>query len=305
MGTTWSARLVVQGTGALAEIERGIVREFDRVIAQMSTWAAGSDISRFNRAPAGTWHDVPDEFMTVLLAALDVAQQTSGAYDPTLGELVDLWGFGPAAVGGGAPNEEKLIAAAMRTGWQRVFVDGAGRRLLQPGGVQLDLSSIAKGFAVDQVAGYLLRAGIADFLVEIGGELRGAGVKPDGTPWWVLLEVPPVDGVELPPETIVALHGLSVATSGDYRRFREIDGQRLAHTIDPRTGRPLASPPVSVTVIAKQCMMADAWATALTVLGPEAGLDLAERNGLAVRFVTQETGRLVSRLSSKMAAMLN
>lgn len=305
MGTTWSAQLAVSASVSLPEIERRIVRELDRIIAQMSTWEAGSEISRFNRAPAGTWHEIGDEFMTVLAAALDVAQQTAGAYDPTVGEIVDLWGFGPSRIADGAPSAQTLSAAAACAGWQRVFADRADRRVLQVGGVRLDLSSIAKGFAVDQVASYLLREGVTDFLVEVGGELRGAGVKPDGTPWWVLLETPPLsDEAGLPAETIVALHGLSIATSGDYRRFREVGGKRVAHTIDPRTGRPVENEIASVTVIAKQCMMADAWATAITVLGREAGSALAERNGLAALIVTQEAGRLVQHLSPKMAAML-
>ena len=159
---------------------------------------------------------------------------------------------------------------------------------MQPGGVQLDLSAVAKGYGVDRLAFYLKSQGVQHYLVEVGGELRGAGLKPDGQPWWVVLEqVPGADGAEAADELVLALHGLSVATSGDYRRYFERDGRRYSHTIDPRNGVPIANDLASVTVVHPQCMAADAWSTALTVLGAEQGLRLAERLGLAARFVAR------------------
>jgi thiamine biosynthesis lipoprotein len=170
-----------------------------------------------------------------------------------------------------------------------VELDRAGRRLLQPGGAVLDLSSIAKGYAVDRLARCLERRGLHHYLVEVGGELRGAGVKPDGHPWWVEIEgVPDAGGAQ----AIVALHGLSIATSGDYRQYFTQNRRRVSHTLDPRTGWPIAHDVASVTVLAPTCMAADALSTVLTVLGPVAGLAFAERRALAARFLVRRAGAL-------------
>jgi thiamine biosynthesis lipoprotein len=307
MGTSWSARLAVPRGTDVARLERGIEAVLARVVAEMSPWEPGSDLSRFNAAPAGTWHSLPDGFFEVLSAALGWAERTGGAYDPTLGALVGLWGFGPIPVTSGLPPQDALEAAQRTSGWSRVTLDVAARKALQPGGVTLDLCAIAKGFAVDEVVRFLKRNGVANLLVEIGGELRGEGLKPDGTPWWVAFERPRgggfADGDDI--ETVLALSGLAVATSGDERRYFEHDGRRYAHTLDPRTGAPVAHDLVSVTVAAADCMTADALATALTVLGPEQGLAFAAGNGVAARFVRFDGARLSERLSPAMAAMLN
>jgi thiamine biosynthesis lipoprotein len=241
----------------------------------------------------------------VLAHALEVAGDTGGAYDPTVGPLVDLWGFGPAPRRHTRPPADAIAAARARTGWARLTLDARGRRARQPGGVSVDLSSIAKGFAVDEVAAYLRRLGVTSYLVEIGGELRGHGTKPDGTPWWVALERPPA----LPGagsgagDLIVALHGLSVATSGDYRRFFEDGGQCYSHTIDPRTGCPVEHGLASVTVLHPECMIADALATALMVLGAAAGLAYARRCGLMALFVDRGARGVEERMTPSFAAM--
>src|SRR5687768_10559502 len=264
MGTTWSVKLVVT-RGLLPEIRRGIEARLDRVVAQMSTWEPESDLSRFNRAPAGRWHALPDACVTVLAHALAIAADTAGAYDPTVGPLVDLWGFGPAPRRQTRPPARAIAAARARTGWDRLTLDARARRVRQPGGMSIDLSSIAKGFAVDEVAAHLRARGVTSYLVEIGGELCGHGVKPDGAPWWVALERPPGAAIAASGagDLIVALHGLSIATSGDYRRFFEDGGRRYSHTLDPRTGCPVDHGVASVTVLHPECMIADAMATAL------------------------------------------
>ena len=306
MGTTWSVKLVAERGLDLAEIRRGIEARLDRVVAQMSTWEPDSDLSRFNRAPAGSWHALPRECVHVLAHALEVAADTGGAYDPTVGPLVDLWGFGPAPSRGTRPPAAAIAGARRRTGWARIALDVHARRGRQPGGVAVDLSSIAKGFAVDEVATHLHRSGVTSYLVEIGGELRGHGVKPDGTPWWVALERPPATGGGAGVgEAIVALHGLSVATSGDYRRSFEDGGRRYSHTIDPRTGCPVDHGLASVTVLHPECMAADALATALSVLGPDAGLAHAHRRGLVALFVVRAgAGGLEERMTPGFAALL-
>lgn len=310
MGTSWSARVAQPAAPAGSphppvDLQGGLQAQLDDVVAQMSHWEAGSDLGRFNRAPAGTWQVLPPAFFTVLAYALDVAHATDGALDPCAGALVNLWGFGPVnrhdEPGFTAPTAARARATLPAA---RVRLDPVSRSALQPGGVQLDLSAVAKGYGVDRLARWLEGQGIMHYLVEVGGELRGAGVKPDGQPWWVALEG--VDGAPSGDDGIVAaLHGLAVATSGDYRRFYLRDGQRHAHTIDPRSGMPVDNGVASVTVVDASCMACDAWSTALTVLGPQAGLALAERRGIAARFVVRTAGGLVEHMSSHMRAMLD
>jgi thiamine biosynthesis lipoprotein len=304
MGTSWSVRFIDTSGCVGVDWRMSIQAQLDRVVAQMSHWEATSDLGRYNRAAACTWHELPEDFCIVMRAALHVAELSGGAYDPTAGALVDLWGFGPGSGFADAdfvlPDASAITAALPECSWQRVRLED--NRLLQPGGVRLDFSAIAKGYGVDLVARHLHASGIDHFLVEVGGELRGTGMKPDGQPWWVGLELPP-DAMAL--QTLVALHGLSVATSGDYRRCFVRDGHRYSHTLDPRTGMPLENAPASVTVLHADCMFADAWSTALTVLGVDAGLLLAERLQLAVCFVMRaENGCFVEHRSSRFSEML-
>lgn len=308
MGTSWSVKCLVPPSLRL-DVAGGVQAQLDRVVAQMSTWEAGSDLSRYNRAPAGSWCVLPEACHAVLCHALDVAQASDGAYDPTSGPLVNLWGFGPEGARANAPSAEELAAARGRVGWQRVAM-GDGRRVLQPGGVYLDFSAIAKGFGVDAVAAWLERVGIRDALVEVGGELRGSGMKSDGQPWWVQLEHPP-DAQFAPDEplceTVVALHGLSVATSGDYRRyFTGAAGDatlRHSHTLDPRTGEPIRHGLGAVSVVHPSCMAADALSTALNVLGLEEGLRFAAARGIAARFIQRTARGLIERLSPAFEAL--
>ena len=301
MGTRWSL-VCVPPPGLSAErIARGVQHALDRVVAQMSNWEAASDISRFNRAAPGSLVSLPAEFFHVLETALAIARVTRGAFDPTIGALVDLWGFGPAPAPRAAPSADAIAEAAARCGWHRLSIDRSRSSTTQPGGILLDLSGIAKGFGVDLVAQYLSRIGVRHFLAEVGGELRGEGVKPNGLPWWVDIEQP--DGLELEGMRI-ALHGLAVATSGDYRRFTERDGRRLPHSLDPQTGRPIVNGVASVTVIHPSCMAADAFATALSVLGPGQGMALATRLALAAHMVMRTENGVWEEMSPAMTAML-
>lgn len=305
MGTNWSVRLVDSPRADLHALHALIQAGLDRVVAQMSTWEADSDISRFNRAPAGHWQDLPDEFFTVLRCALAVAEASDGAFDPTVGPLIGAWGFGAHAGAREAPDDAARASAGARVGWQRVSLDAANRRVRQPGGVQLDLSAVAKGYAVDSVAAALRARGIAAALVEVGGELHGYGRKPDGEAWRVLIESSPEEeeAAGLAPR-IAHLDDLAVATSGDRWHWYEQAGERYTHTVDPRTGRPVPHARAAVTVLAANAMEADAWATALTVLGADAGLALAERRGLAARFVIRTEGALQERASTRFASHL-
>ena len=313
MGTSWSVRLLesaMPGRAGSADLQQGLQQQLDLVVAQMSHWNDESDLGRFNRAEPGSWHSLPAAFCEVLGFAMHVSQASGGAYDPCAGALVNLWGFGPRHrydEPGFLPPKDDSVALLLAQGQRRrLELDLPARRARQPGGLQLDLSAIAKGYGVDRLARYLDSQGIHHYLVEVGGELRGAGSKPDGQPWWVMLEQ--VDGANAerhPAEMLLALHGLSVATSGDYRRFFEDGTARFSHTIDPRSGMPIANQLASVTVVHEQCMAADAWSTALTVLGVEAGMALAEEQGLAARFLQRDGDGYHETLSSHMLAMLD
>ncbi|MES2995221.1 MAG: FAD:protein FMN transferase [Verrucomicrobiota bacterium] len=288
MGTFWSTSLVLPGDVSLQSAELALESAFARVIREMSHWDAGSDLTRFNRARGGTWHALPPGFFKVLSRTCQIADASSGACDPTLGEVTDLRGHGPRLLETG----DDLTAALDRAGWRKIRLDRRGRRAFQPGGLRLDLSAIAKGHAVDLAAGFLNEAGIRNFLIEIGGELRGQGCKPDGSPWWVSL----ARCSDESPETVIALCGMSVATSGN--EFRD-------HLVDPRDGSVAGKNLVSVTVLARECMEADAWATALFVVGHQEGLRLAEQQRLAAMFTVQEDGMFREEWSSAFARMLD
>lgn len=285
MGTTWSVQYLADA--ALPDLHPGLQAELDLVVNQMSTWEPESDISRFNRAPADTWVVLPAELRMVLDHALRLAQQTDGAYDPTVGPLVDLWGFGaPGAMP--APDADAIVEASARVGWHRLQVDAKRGAVHQPGDMRLDLSSIAKGHAVDRLSEALQAQGVTDYLIDVGGELRAAGSNAQGRPWTVAIESPRVhdsnDGDATPHLRTVTLRDAAIATSGDYRRLADAQGKRISHEIDPRSGQPTEGILASVSVIRADAMDADALATALFVLGDVHGMDFAERQGIAAIF---------------------
>ena len=269
MGTSWSLQVVSPPAGA----SDGVQAAFDRVVAQMSQWEAESDLSRFNRAVPGAWYSVPGEFAHVVAAALEISSASGGAFDPGLGALTERWGFGSAG-----PIDRIPVDTTGGAIDRRIDFDAAGPRIRRSEGAALDLSGIAKGYGVDLAAEWLLAQGVRHFLLEVGGELRGEGIRPDGEPWWVDVEMPP--SAPVAPYRL-ALHDLSVATSGNYRRGLARGGQHYSHSFDPKTGRPIVNGVSSVTVLHRSCMMADGWATALTVLGPQAGIARADEQQLA------------------------
>ena len=309
MGTTWSVRLVAPPGLERSVIQSAIEGELSGIIALFSHWDPRSELSRLNAAPPGFWA-VSEPFWNLLNAAMDLADETNGAVDPTLGALVDLWGFGPPGprplngfgTGHTTPFEEEIAAARALSGWGILRFNREARAVQQLGGVKLDLSGIAKGHAVDRVSDRLTALGATHHLVEIGGELRGAGVKPDGMPWWAeLQQAPGAPG----PRIVAALFDLACATSGDWVRNFEVYGQRFSHTIDGRTGRPVENGVASVTVLADTAMYADAMATALTVMGPEEGPAYAEALNIAAAFVLRAEAGMTEIISPAFAAMLS
>lgn len=308
MGTTWSVKLVVPAQRSTEELQRGIQREVDAVVAQMSTYETDSDLSRYNRAPAGTWQTLPPEFFGVLDYALALARDTGGAYDPTVGPLVNLWGFGPGSRLHEVPSDAAIAAARECVGYARIELDPATRRAMQPGNVYVDLSSVAKGFGTDQIARYLEREGVANYLVDISGELRAHGHRPDGSDWQVGIEKPGAAAgaasAENEIQRVIRLRDKSMATSGDYRHFFEDAGRYFSHHIDPRTGRPVEHRIASVTTIADDCMHADSIGTALMVLGEDAGLAYARERGLAVLMLVRDGDGFVERTTPAFDALM-
>lgn len=302
MGTTWSATFV--GSAAAAQtLQRAITAALDRVVMQMSPWEASSALSAFNDGRIGAWHELPREFATVMADALRIAEESCGAFDPTMGPLVDLWGFGPRGRPPALPFNDDISEQRDICGWRQLEFDASTRRLRRRSACRLDLNGIAKGFAVDLAMATLRQHGIHHALVEIGGELAGAGLKPDGTPWWVDIDAPtPASGV---PTLRFALHGLAIATSGCERSYADA-GRQLSHTIDPRSGAPIANAMVTATVLHESCMAADAYATALMVMGADAAIAFATQHKLAaaIRFHFDAT-TIDERLSPALQAMLD
>lgn len=268
-------------------LKAGIERILATVDARMSSWRADSEISLFNFAGSPSWTGVSTDTLSVVDQALRVSRLSGGAFDPTIGPLVDLWGFGPGQGGPRVPSPRRVGAALRRTGFRHIHTSASRPAIAKSRtGVEIDLSGIAKGFAVDRLAEHLNRQGIADYLVEVGGELRARGHSPRGKPWRVGIERP-VPGRRAV-QRIVGLAENAIATSGDYRNFFDRDGSRFSHIIDPRSGEPVAHDLASVTVIAPSTMEADALSTALMVLGPDAGLRLAERENLSALFIVRD-----------------
>lgn len=308
MGTTWSVLASLSPAYSADALQRGIQAELDRVDGQMSTYKPDSDLSRFNRAPPGTWQSLPPEFFTVLQHALQLAKDSDGAYDPTVGPLVNLWGFGPDQRPRHAPTADTIAAARARVGWWKLQVDPATHRVKQPGGVDLDLSAVAKGYGVDQVARYLQRTGVSAYLVEVGGELRAHGRKPDGSLWRVGIERPDAAiGAVVDADALIdtiALDERAIATSGDYRHVFEDGGRYYSHHIDPRSGYPVPHEVASVSVLADDCMQADPLGTTLSVMGADRGMAFAREHGLAVLMIVRTRDGFAQRMSPAFAAVV-
>lgn len=287
-GTTFSVKVISQPDAPLGEpaVAQTIQRELNAIDASMSTWKDDSELSRLNRAPVGEAVSVSAPLFTVLELAAQVHGRSTGAFDVTVGPLVNRWGFGPDGRPATAPDDAELAALRAQVGQQHLVLDAAGPTVTrQVDGLSADLSAIAKGYAVDRVSDALLALGHDRHMVEIGGELRARGDNGEGRPWRIAIEKP--DTLKRTPFDVVGLRDEAMATSGDYRNYLELDGQRVSHTIDPRNGRPVTHALASVTVVADSCAQADAWATALTVLGPEEGAAVADAHDVAATFLVR------------------
>ena len=285
MGTSYSIKVVDPAADLHRDTLASLVEaELASLVQQMSTYEPGSELSRFNHSRQTDWVAASNELVEVLDESRQVSMLTGGAFDVTVGPLVELWGFGPEDTGERIPSAPEIAALKAQLGFENIEVrttPPAIRKLHAD--IRADLSAIAKGYAVDRLARLLESQGISSYLVEIGGDLRGKGLNPAGSKWRIGIERPTNVGRTM--HAVIAIDNTGVATSGDYRNYFERDGQRYSHTINPLTGMPVTHMLASVTVISPQAMRADALATALMALGPDAGFELANREGLAAFFV--------------------
>lgn len=295
MGTRWSVTCDAAPDTDVQALQTALAAAVQQVDAQMSPWLPGSDLNRLNHAPVGAWVTLPAEIMEVLVCALDVCRLSAGAFDPAAGALVDAWGFGAVR---DAPDAEAIRTAtsaapvARIPTYEALELDSGMLRARKHAPVHLDLCGIAKGYAVDRMADVLRQNGVPHALVALDGELRAVGGQADGQPWAVAVESPETGRRAV--HSVVELQDLAVATSGDYRHYLQVGDARLAHTMDTRRGAPVRNEVASVTVLARQCMHADAWATALLVAGPGEGLALAQRMGLEVLWMLRRGNGLVT-----------
>jgi len=300
-GTRYHVSVVMEDDQArLQQLAGGIEQVLGGVDAAMSTWREDSELSRFNALPdQSDWTALSASLYTVLLEAEAVSALTDGAFDITLGPVVNLWGFGPDARPDKVPDEATLTKVLSRTGHGKIELRDQPPAIRTREAQYLDLSAIAKGFGVDEVARYLAAEGISGYLVEIGGEVSVGGRKPDGSAWRLAIETPGNAAEKV--NRIVALGGVvdeasavdsarnhrALATSGNYRNYYEVNGQRYSHTLDPQNGKPITHNLASVTVIAKNCMRADALATGFTVMGFEDAMALAVRQNIPAYFIVR------------------
>ena len=280
MGTRYS----VKWTGEdLPDAKSRIHSELERINSLMSTYDPDSELSRFNKSPVGEWFSVSVDTLATLKVASEVNQASEGALDVTVGTLVNLWGFGPEGRVTHEPSQVAIDRAREISGFDKLELDFAASKIRKTSDIYVDLSAVAKGHAVDVIAGLLEKADIFDYLVDIGGELRMSGQKPDGSQWRIAIEAPKIEVREI--FQVFSFEKAAVATSGDYRNYFEEDGVRYSHTIDPRSGRPIQHSLVSVSLVTELCSVADAWATALMAVGPDAAKKLAESHNLAVLLI--------------------
>jgi thiamine biosynthesis lipoprotein len=301
MGTTYTARLA-DPVADSQTLGREVQAHLDELDNRMSTYLAESDVTRFNRSESTDWFPVALSTCEVVLLSLSMSALTGGAFDITVGPLVDLWGFGPAGEIDEAPAPALLAATRERTGYAGIEADCSQPAIRKDRpGLEIDLSAVAKGYAVDAMADRLEAEGFANYLVEVGGEMRIAGTKAGGEPWRVGIEAPLRDRRDV--YDAIGVTNTAIASSGDYRNYVEIDGQFYSHTIDPRTGAPVTHATAGVTVLAPSAGFADALATALLVLGVEDGLELVERENIAALFLTRTGDGVEATASSRFDAV--
>ena len=285
MGTTFSVSIILSEQAVdTRELEQDINVALQNIEKSMSTYAADSELSRFNQHKSTTWVPASIALCDAIAQSLEIAKFTGGSFDITVGPLVNLWGFGPTGTGDEPPSEAEVKQVRRHVGFEKLSTDCAASRIRKSDEkVYVDLSAYAKGLAVDKLADILQARGVRNFLAEIGGEIRLQGVNRSASPWRIAIEKPINDGRSV--ERIIQITEGAVATSGDYRNFIDYNGKRYSHAINPHTGTPVSHKLASVTVIDEKAALADALATALFVMGPEQGPRFAEQHSIAALFL--------------------
>lgn len=303
MGTAFTVKLPGPADGVDANaLETDVKALLADISRMMSTYISDSEISKFNASASTDWQPVSSRFCESVAHALELSEFTDGAFDITAGPLVNLWGFGPDVTSSGPPTQEEIDAALLMVGYRHLHADCSQPALRREvAGLVLDMSAYGKGYAVDRVAELLEARGMVSYLVEIGGELRVSGQKPTGEDWAIGIEIPRAGKRE--PYTVVHLTDAAVATSGDYRNFFEFEGTRYSHEIDTRTGRPVTHDLAAVSIVDKSGARADALATGLLVMGPDAGLALATKENIAALFLKRTGTGIDETVSPRFAAL--
>lgn len=286
MGTRYTAVFFAPAGLDEPAIGARLFAAVDKVDRQMSTWKPDSDLSRLNAMPEHQWLAVPEALASVLATALRIGVQSDGAFDIGVGDLVNAWGFGPCGARPDAQQIGTLQARVHQPATEALEVDQANKRVRKRTAITLDLSGIAKGFGVDELARCLDGFGITRYLVGIDGEMRARGLKPDGQAWAIAIEKPVRNVRDV--MGVMELTDAAIATSGDYRHWVEVAGKRYAHTMSPSRGRPVSNRLAAVTVVMSSCILADAWATALLALGETAAVELAKKRRMDALLVLRD-----------------
>ncbi|MDY0212346.1 MAG: FAD:protein FMN transferase [Desulfuromonadaceae bacterium] len=299
MGTTYNITYIRNNSAEIKpeRVHQAVKTRLQEINQYMSTYIGDSEISRINKAPADTPVKISPETAHVIAAAQQVSLATEGAFDITIGNLVNLWGFGPEVKLYAIPDETKIKDILAQSGYQRLKLDPAQLQVLKlTDSLYLDLSGIAKGYAVDEIAELLAQHGFPNHLVEIGGEIRTGGEKSPGNPWNIGIERPYTKEHSLQ-RIIHSSTSISMATSGDYRNYFEHDGKRYSHTIDPKTGHPIKHNLAAISVLHSSCMLADAYATAFMVMGPARSIEFATEHDISVYMLVKEEHGFTARSS--------
>jgi thiamine biosynthesis lipoprotein len=287
MGTTWHLKIAAESAPHKNnELQGRLQKRLDEMDAAITNWHE-SPVTRFNASRSSEWIEVPRELAEMVKFSQELSKETNGAFDVTIAPLVDLWGFG-AKGHVKEPPSDAVVAEAMRyVGWQKLEVQMLPPALRKKDPlVEINVSAVADGYAVDELKKLLREAGVKNFLLEVGGAVRAEGLNEGGQPWRVGIQQPFAQQGE--PASSVPLHDKSLSTSGVYRQFFEKDGKRYAHVLDARTGRPIEHHLVSVSVITDSCFEADGWDTALLILGPVQGRELATKRGINAMFLEEK-----------------
>ena len=305
MGTSFSVQFTDLPKGQSKEALRELIEQrLDKINALMSTYDEHSQLSEFNHSRDTGWHGVDKELAELVSLSLSVSEQSNGAFDITVGPLVNMWGFGPMKTEFAPPSETEINIARRSIGYRHLQVR------LEPPAIKknivdlyVDLSAVAKGYAVDEIATILDEHNIEHYMVEIGGEVKGKGIARHGDYWRIGVETPEFQRGNI--EEVISLNNIAVATSGDYRNFVEHNGQHYSHTIDPRTGSPTSHNLGSVTVLNESAALADAWATAFMVMGANETFTLSTQLNMPILLITRENHQYKSTFNAAMKPFLS